>query len=138
MQTKGGGDSTARGDASTRSAISAEARAEARARLEARARRVSVKRMQRSAVRAYAELAPGARVRVRASVNVHHAKGLKGAALPLNGREGVVEARADYHNDRKIVTATLPLKVRLEGDPVVIAHLKEEEVEVLADADPTG
>lgn len=73
----------------------------------------------------------GSRVRVKASVHVYHAKGQKGAAVDLEGREGVVKARADYQNGRKIVSATLPLKVHLEGDPEVIAHVKEEEVELL-------
>lgn len=66
----------------------------------------------------------GDRIRVKESVIVYNHPQHRTQALDLKGLEGVIEEIIG-----RPVTATLPIKVRLE--PKYAVHFKEDEVEVI-------
>lgn len=66
----------------------------------------------------------GDRIRVTTSVIVYNHPQHQREAFDLNGMEGVIEAIIG-----RPITATLPIKVRFE--PKYVAHLREDEIEVI-------
>uniref|UniRef100_A0A061S417 Intraflagellar transport protein ift122 n=1 Tax=Tetraselmis sp. GSL018 TaxID=582737 RepID=A0A061S417_9CHLO len=80
--------------------------------------------------RVFASISEGTRVRVKTSVKVYHVPKTKGAETELEGKEGVVAAVVSTYKGEP-TSATLPVRVKFEEPVKFIAHLDEDELEIL-------
>jgi hypothetical protein len=72
----------------------------------------------------------GDRVRVKESIMVYHYPKKIHQAVDLKGMEGEIQKLAtDYQG--KPISANFPLYVKLEGDQPFLAHLREDELELI-------
>jgi hypothetical protein len=72
----------------------------------------------------------GDRVRVKESITVYHYPKKIHEAVDLKGMEGEIQKLAtDYHG--KPISANFPLHVKLEGERPFLAHLREDELELI-------
>lgn len=73
----------------------------------------------------------GDRVRVKTSVRVFHYPQKMHQAVDIQGLEGEVHSIATEYKG-KTISANLPICVKLQGERPFLAHLREDELELIA------
>mmetsp|Transcript_3714 Transcript_3714/g.10734 ORF Transcript_3714/g.10734 Transcript_3714/m.10734 type:complete len:108 (+) Transcript_3714:104-427(+) len=81
-------------------------------------------------VRVVAAIPEGTTVRVNTSIKVYHVPKTSGEAVELEGKQGVVTADVSEYKGHP-TSATLPLRVTFSEPTKFIAHLEEEELDVV-------
>lgn len=72
----------------------------------------------------------GDRVRVKTSVTVFHYPKKMHQPVDVKGLEGEVQKIATEYKG-KTISANLPVYVKLEGERPFLAHLREDELEII-------